>query len=52
MLGSTVAYKEIIEGRYNFQVEIRLPLLGTILRYGGLLALEANDADGRQRSIT
>ena len=45
MLGSTVAYKEIIEGCYNFQVKIRLPLLGTILRYGGLLALEANDTD-------
>ena len=44
MLGSTLAYKEIVEGHYNFQVEIRLPLLGTILRYGGLLALEANDA--------
>ncbi|MET0815538.1 MAG: DUF4166 domain-containing protein [Pseudoxanthomonas sp.] len=31
------AYKRIEHGRYRFQVSFKLPLLGTLLSYGGLL---------------
>jgi hypothetical protein len=37
LLPSTQAGKRIEEGRYRFEVGIGLPLLGEVLRYGGLL---------------
>jgi hypothetical protein len=37
----TEAYKRIEEGRYRFCVSLTLPIIGTVLRYGGLLDLEA-----------
>ncbi len=40
----TVAYKEIVQGRYHFSVEIALPLLGKVLSYQGNLELRASSA--------
>ncbi len=42
LLPRTEAGKRIIDGRYDFVVDFRLPLLGRILRYEGVL-----DADTR-----
>jgi len=36
------AYKQIEEGRYRFYVSFALPMVGTLLRYGGLLDLRAS----------
>ena len=33
-----VAYKVIVDGKYNFSVEVSLPGLGRLFRYSGLLA--------------
>lgn len=41
LLPQSQAGKRIVDGRYVFDVEFRLPLLGRVLRYGG--ALEAID---------
>jgi hypothetical protein len=38
----TAAYKRIEAGRYRFSVAFVLPILGMVLRYGGLLAAEAS----------
>jgi hypothetical protein len=38
LLPRAVASKCIDNGRYRFNVEINLPLLGTVLSYGGKLA--------------
>ncbi len=37
LLPRSQAGKRIVDGRYAFEVDFRLPLLGSILRYGGLL---------------
>ena len=37
LMPKTHAYKRVEEGRYRFCVGISLPLLGTVLSYGGLL---------------
>lgn len=37
LLPRTTAYKRIEGGRYRFEVAFSLPLLGTVLSYGGLL---------------
>lgn len=37
LLPTTTAFKRIEDGRYRFQVGIAVPLLGTVLSYGGLL---------------
>jgi hypothetical protein len=37
LLPRTTAYKRIEGGRYRFEVAFALPLLGTVLSYGGLL---------------
>jgi hypothetical protein len=37
LLPHTTAYKRIEDGRYRFYVAFSLPLLGTVLSYGGLL---------------
>ncbi len=39
LLPRTEAYKRIEEGRYRFSVGFTVPLLGPVLRYGGLLDL-------------
>jgi len=41
LLPRTVASKCIDNGRYQFKVEVSLPLLGTLLSYGGKLALDS-----------
>lgn len=47
LLPRTTAYKRIEAGRYRFQVAFSLPLLGTVLSYGGLLTATLNgDAQG------
>lgn len=38
-LPSTRAYKTIEDGQYRFEVAVHAPLLGEVLRYGGLLQL-------------
>lgn len=43
LLPRSQAGKRIVNGRYAFEVEFRLPLLGCVLRYGGLL--DAQPAD-------
>lgn len=43
LLPRSRAGKRIVDGRYAFEVEFRLPLLGRVLRYGGLL--DAQPAD-------
>ena len=40
----TIAYKEIVQGRYHFSVEIVLPLLGKVLSYRGNLELKPTSA--------
>lgn len=37
LLPRSKAYKRIVAGRYEFSVGFMLPLLGEVLRYGGLL---------------
>lgn len=37
---SSFAYKRIVDGKYEFSVSISLPVIGRIVRYGGLLKLE------------
>jgi len=37
LLPNTTAFKRIEDGRYRFHVSIAMPLLGTVLSYGGLL---------------
>jgi hypothetical protein len=37
MLPRTAAYKQFVDGRYQFSVTIGLPLLGTVLSYRGRL---------------
>lgn len=44
LLPSTHAGKRIEDGRYRFEVSIRLPLLGEVLGYGGLLQASAGQA--------
>lgn len=47
LLPKTTAYKCIEDGRYRFCVSISLPLLGTVLSYGGLLQAAIADVKGR-----
>ena len=48
LLPRTTAYKRIEGGRYRFQVAFSLPLLGTVLSYGGLLdATISGESPGR-----
>lgn len=35
------AWERVRDGRYEFEVDIRLPLLGRLVQYGGLMSLEA-----------
>jgi hypothetical protein len=41
LLPGSQAGKRIVDGRYAFEVEFQLPLLGRVLRYGGLLDARA-----------
>jgi hypothetical protein len=47
LLPRTIAYKEIVDGFYHFGVAIALPLLGTMLEYGGKLQLQCNGVSER-----
>jgi hypothetical protein len=42
LLPRSDAYKRIEDGRYRFSVSFALPLLGEVLRYGGLLEAAAS----------
>lgn len=37
LFAGTRAGKDIVDGRYRFSVELRLPVLGLLLAYGGML---------------
>jgi hypothetical protein len=43
LMPQTVAYKEVRDGLYRFSVDMRLPLLGSLLSYRGGLMLQARD---------
>ena len=43
LMPQTVAYKEVRDGLYRFSVDVRLPLLGSLLSYRGGLTLQARD---------
>lgn len=42
LMPRTVAYKGVRDGLYRFSVDVRLPLLGSLLSYRGGLALQAH----------
>lgn len=46
LLPRSHAYKRIEDGRYRFSVSFSLPVLGVVLSYRGLLAVEAGAARG------
>lgn len=45
LLPHSQAGKQVIDGRYAFAVEFRLPLLGRVLHYAGTLDAETGSAD-------
>ncbi|MFN7552218.1 MAG: DUF4166 domain-containing protein [Pseudomonadota bacterium] len=44
----TTAYKRIVDGRYEFSVKLRLPFLGELFAYGGMLSGKSVDCEGDQ----
>jgi hypothetical protein len=41
---NSIAFKTVEAGRYRFYVGFSLPLLGTVLSYGGLLSAVASSS--------